>query len=139
MGIFRLLFRLSRKNKFCNDLLRFFFACDIPMEAKIGNDVTFTHRGLGTVIHPKCVIEDHVWIEHHVLLGQRLDNESCAPIIQKNCVIGAYAIILGGVTIGEGSVIGAGAIITHDIPPHSIAYCKQEVVIKENTKPKGKF
>lgn len=30
------------------------------------------------------------------------------PHIEKNCVIGAYAIILGGVTVGEGSIIGAG-------------------------------
>jgi virginiamycin A acetyltransferase len=35
--------------------------------------------------------------------------------------IGARAVILGGVKIGHGAVIGAGAIVTKDIPPHAIA------------------
>ena len=40
--------------------------------------------------------------------------------IEPDCWIGANAIILSNVTIGRGSVIGAGAIVTHDIKPYSI-------------------
>lgn len=46
----------------------------------------------------------------------------CAPIvIEDHVLIGARSIILKGVTIGEGSVIGAGSVVVKDIPAHSIA------------------
>jgi acetyltransferase-like isoleucine patch superfamily enzyme len=35
--------------------------------------------------------------------------------------LGASAIVLGGVSIGEGSVVGAGSVVTQDLPPYSIA------------------
>lgn len=41
--------------------------------------------------------------------------------IEENCFIGESAIILLNVTIGANSIIGAGAVVTHDIPPQSIA------------------
>lgn len=42
-------------------------------------------------------------------------------VIEEDCWIGSHAVILKGVTIGEGSVIGAGAVVTGDIPPYAIA------------------
>lgn len=45
-----------------------------------------------------------------------------APVyIKKGVWVGAYSIILAGVTIGEGSVISTGSVVTQDIPPFSIA------------------
>lgn len=40
--------------------------------------------------------------------------------IGNDVLIGAYAIILPGVTIGHGAVIGAGSVVTHDIPPYAV-------------------
>lgn len=49
-------------------------------------------------------------------------NAKCAPIvIEDHVLIGTRCIILKGVTIGEGSVIGAGSVVVKDIPPHCIA------------------
>lgn len=42
-------------------------------------------------------------------------------IIEEDVWLGASAIVLGGVTVGRGSVVGAGAVVTHDLPPYSIA------------------
>ena len=52
-------------------------------------------------------------------------------VIEDDCWIGMGAVILKGVTIGRGSVIGAGTIVTKDIPPYSIVYSKSQLVIKE--------
>lgn len=41
-------------------------------------------------------------------------------VLERGVWIGARAIILGGVTICEGSIVGAGAIVTHSVPPNSV-------------------
>ncbi len=54
--------------------------------------------------------------------GNPYDLEYAAPIvIQDNCWIAANVVICGGVTIGEGCVIGAGSVVTQDIPPGMLA------------------
>ena len=56
----------------------------------------------------------------------------CAPIvIEDHVLIGARCIILKGVTIGEGSVIGAGSVVVKSIPPHCIAAGNPCRVIKQ--------
>ncbi|MGD2205993.1 MAG: acyltransferase [Anaerolineae bacterium] len=42
-------------------------------------------------------------------------------VVEEDVWLGASAIVLGGVTVGRGSVVGAGAVLTHDLPPYSIA------------------
>ncbi len=42
-------------------------------------------------------------------------------VIEDDVWLGASAIVLGGVTVGQGSVVGAGSVVTHSIPPYSIA------------------
>lgn len=138
-SVFTLLYKLSRKIAFADHVLYILFHCIIPRNCKIGKNVVFNHSGLGTVLHPNTCIGDNCWIEHHVLLGQRNGQSRSAPTIENDCVIGAYAIILGGVIIGEGSVIGAGTIITKDIPAHSIVYNNREMIIRENDKPVGQY
>lgn len=54
--------------------------------------------------------------------------------IEDNVWIGANAIILKGVTIGEGSVIAAGSVVTKSIPPHTLVGGNPAKVIKENVK-----
>jgi galactoside O-acetyltransferase len=51
-------------------------------------------------------------------------------IIEDDCWISANVIIVGGVTIGRGSVIGAGAVVTKNIPPFSVAAGVPAIVIK---------
>ena len=57
--------------------------------------------------------------------------ESAKPItICKNCWLGGSVIVLPGVTIGDGCVIGAGAVVTKDIPDNSLAVGNPAKVIK---------
>ena len=127
--MFSLLFKISRWLPGFNVLLRVIYHCDVPRHTQIiGKGVRFGHNGAGVVIHPNTVIEENVFIQHHVTCGVRFEGDGC-PVIRKNCSIGAYAIILGPVEIGENSVIGAGAIVTHDIPSNTI-YCNKIIDVQ---------
>lgn len=86
---------------------------------------------MGVVIHPLCRIGNNVCIQHHVLLGEK--NGTDAPTICDNVVINPYSIIIGDVTIGENSVIGAGSIVTKDVPANSVYYNQISPVIRSIT------
>lgn len=49
--------------------------------------------------------------------------ETCAPItVGSHVWFGGNCVVLGGVTIGDHAVIGAGSVVTKDIPPYALAY-----------------
>ena len=52
-------------------------------------------------------------------------------VVEDDCWIGSYVTILDGVTIGKGSVIGAGTVVTKDIPKGSIVVDKKEKYIRQ--------
>lgn len=53
--------------------------------------------------------------------GQDFSNKICSSVrINDNVFIGAYSIVLKGVTIGENSIVGAGSVVTKSIPPNEI-------------------
>ena len=54
--------------------------------------------------------------------GSFYNLEQAKPItIKDNCWLASNVVVCGGVTIGEGCVIGAGSVVTRDIPPYSLA------------------
>jgi serine acetyltransferase len=64
-------------------------------------------------------------------MGEECEATSKGDIIIKDDVwIGANAIILSGVTIGQGALIGAGAVVTKDVPPYAIVGGNPAKVIK---------
>jgi len=71
--------------------------------------------GSGCGIGTKFLTHNAMHIKHGTF--------SFGPIkVCENARIGAYSVILPGVTIGRGSIIGTGSIVSEDIPPYSIAY-----------------
>lgn len=59
------------------------------------------------------------------------DQSTHSPVhIERNVWVGQYATILKGVTIGEGAIIAAGAIVTKDVPPYSIAAGNPAKIVK---------
>lgn len=85
--------------------------------------------GSGVAIGPDVIIRD--------CDGHPMNDEIVAPIksvkIGNKVWIGARAMILKGVTIGDGSIVAAGAIVTKDVPANSIAAGAPARVIKHNT------
>jgi acetyltransferase-like isoleucine patch superfamily enzyme len=77
-------------------------------------------------IGARCLIGTHAIIMdndfHRIEPERRLEWPESKPIvIEDNVWLGARVIVLGGVTIGEGSCIGAGSLVIDDIPPRSLA------------------
>jgi len=68
--------------------------------------------------HPTNVIGRHISeLTDKEKVDPRLDQD---VVVESGCWIGANALILKGVTIGRGSVIGAGSVVTKSIPPYSV-------------------
>jgi acetyltransferase-like isoleucine patch superfamily enzyme len=71
-------------------------------------------------------IGDHTFIAHRVVIADSSDaapsptTEAADIEIGPNVWIGAHSALLGGVRIGEGSIVGAGTIVDSDVPPYSI-------------------
>lgn len=66
--------------------------------------------------------------------GEAYDIEYAKPVtIGNDCWLASNVVVCGGVTIGEGCVIGAGSVVTRDIPPHSLAAGNPCRVIREIT------
>jgi maltose O-acetyltransferase len=98
---------------------------------RIGADCQIT-TPLYADLNANITIGNNVAVAHHAVLvttnhrmgsAQRRSGPwNCAPIaIGDGCWIGACVTILPGVTIGRGSVIAAGAVVTEDVPPNTLA------------------
>lgn len=93
------------------------FATDIHPGATIGAGFWLDH-GLGFVAGETCEIGRDVSIWHNVTLGSTLADSGPRrhPRIGDGAVIGAGALILGNITVGAGANIAAGSIVTNDVP-----------------------
>ncbi|HEX2946615.1 MAG TPA: DapH/DapD/GlmU-related protein [Clostridia bacterium] len=110
---------------------------DLSWKTAIGPGFCITH-GWGTVISPLAVIGSNVTVFHGVTIGTKhkiLENgERVAgyPIIKDNVWIGANSVIIGGITIGEGSSIAPMSMIHKDVAPHTIAGGNPQKILKGN-------
>jgi len=106
--------------RWVSQVTRFFTGIEIHPGASIGRRFFIDH-GMGVVIGETAEIGDDVTIYHGVTLGGvSLEKGKRHPTIEDSVVIGAGAKILGAVTIGECSRIGANAVVVNDVPPESV-------------------
>jgi len=92
---------------------------EIHPGAQIGRRVFIDH-GIGVVIGETTVIGDDVLIYQQVTLGGTgKEHGKRHPTIEKGVIVGAGATVLGNITVGEYSKIGAGSVVIDDVPPNS--------------------
>ena len=92
---------------------------DIHPGASIGRRVFIDH-GIGVVIGETAIVGDDVTIYQGVTLGGvSLNKGKRHPTIEDSVVIGGGAKILGDITIGKGSKIGANSVVVKDVPAYS--------------------
>lgn len=107
--------------RFLTGLSQIFTHIDIHPGATIGRRVFIDH-GTGVVIGQTAIIEDDVLIYQGVTLGGvSLTAGKRHPTIKRGVVIGAGAKILGNITIGENSKVGANSVVVRNVPENSTA------------------
>lgn len=122
------------------------FGCNIGDFSFVGPFVEITRN---VIIGKKCIIESHsficdsvvldddVFIGHGVMFTNDLypqvgtQVEYLKTMVGKGVSIGSNATVIGGVTLGEYSVIGAGAVVTRDVEPYSIYAGNPAVKLKQ--------
>ena len=132
------------------------FGCTIGDETKIG---AFVEIGRGVVVGKRCKISMHtsicegITLEDEVFLGpnvtfindrypsattasgeikSRKDWNCETTLVKRRASIGASSTILCGITIGEGALIGAGSVVTRDVPDGVIVAGNPARVIRKN-------
>jgi acetyltransferase-like isoleucine patch superfamily enzyme len=120
------------------------YGCQIGDNTKIG---TFVEIQKGSKIGRNCKISSHtficegVTIEDNVFVGHNVtfindlyprattasgelqtdDDWNCIPtLVKQGASIGSSATLLSGITVGENAIIGAGSMVTKDVPPNTI-------------------
>lgn len=97
------------------------YGIELPYTVQLGRRVVIEHQG-GIVIHGYSQIGDDSIIRQNVTLGLRhLDRLMDAPKLGKRVNVGAGAVILGNVSIGDDANIGANAVVLIDVPPSQTA------------------
>jgi serine O-acetyltransferase len=95
------------------------FDIDIHPAARIGKGVLMDH-GSGIVIGETAVVGDEVSMLHGVTLGgtgKEIGDRH--PKIGAGVLLGAGAIVLGNIRVGEGSKVAAGSVVLEEVPPHA--------------------
>ena len=130
------------------------YGCEIGDDVKIG---TFVEIQKGVKIGNRCKIsshtficegvtlEDEVFVGHHVVFtndryprattvnGQMqtdADWNCISTLVKQGASIGSGAVLLCGITVGENAMIGAGSVVTKDVPPGAIVAGNPARVVK---------
>lgn len=111
---------------------RFLTGIEIHPGAVIGRRLFIDH-GMGVVIGETCEIGDDVTIYQGVTLGGTGHEKGKRhPTIKNNALIATGAKVLGSITIGEYSKVGAGSVVLKDVPPHStVVGIPGRVIVKD--------
>jgi len=136
------------------------YGCEIGDDVKIG---TFVEIQKGAKIGNRCkvsshtficegvTLEDEVFVGHNVTFindrypratngGGQLQTEAdwvCVPtLVKRGASIGSGATLLCGVTVGEAAIIGAGSVVTKDVPPGTVVAGNPARIVK-SLRPKG--
>lgn len=115
--LFRL--RIPILPRLISQFARFLTGIEIHPGARIGRGLFIDH-GMGVVIGETSIIGDNVILYQGVTLGGTGKEQGKRhPTIGNNVVIGTGAKVLGNISIGDNSYVGANAVVIKDVPPNS--------------------
>jgi len=99
---------------------------DLAWQASVGPGVAF-HHPTGVVLGPDVVLGRNCVVQQGVTLGalrergRMADGRLDSPVVGDDVTLGAGSRILGPISVGDGSVVGANAVVLSDVPPGHVA------------------
>ena len=122
------------KNKFTKTLYRkltrLLYSCEYTTNCRFEKNVALSHNGLGCVIWAKSIGEGTTIWQNVTLGAGKGEGENIWPTIGKNCKIYTGAVVIGNITVGDGAVVGANAVVTKDVPPKAVVAGVPAKIIK---------
>lgn len=107
----------------------------VEHHVKMGNNVRIHTQAF---VPEMSILEDGAWIGPNAVitnaaypLSANVKNELKGAIVRKNAKIGANATLLPGITVGENALVGAGAVVTKDVPPNKVVAGNPAKVIND--------
>jgi serine O-acetyltransferase len=121
--------------RWLSGVARFWTGIEIHPGATIGRRFFIDH-GMGVVIGETTVIHDDVTLYQGVTLGGTgKERGKRHPTLEDCVVVGVGATVLGGITIGHGSRVGAGAVVVNAVPPNcTVVGVPGRVVVREGAR-----
>ncbi|HXH95625.1 MAG TPA: acyltransferase [Gaiellaceae bacterium] len=96
----------------------------VPSSVTIEDDVTVIAQStiLGHTYYP---------VHFHRLLGDEAGREGLRTVIRRGAYLGLRSTVLAGVTVGEYAIVGAGSLVTADVPPYTMVVGVPARVVRE--------
>lgn len=115
-------------NIFYKLITEYLIGMKLPSSLKVGKGLCVFH-GIGLIIHESTIIGEFVTLRNSTTIGSK-NNKTGAPILGNNINVGSNCVIIGNIKIGDNVTIGAGTIITKDIPSNCTVVGNPARIIK---------
>jgi serine O-acetyltransferase len=114
-------------------------AIDLPSGLRAGPGLLLVH-GWGIVVNKDAHIGSNVTLFNGVVIGRKdtispSGRETQYPFIGDDVWIGPHAIVIGGIRIGDGAIVGAGSVVTKDVPAHCIVAGNPARILRSDALP----
>ena len=104
---------------------------DLPCTAKIGSGMHLPHCG-NIVVHGDAVIGNDCCLSQGVTIGiSGRGSRRGVPTLGNRVYVGVNAVIVGPITVGDGSLIGANSLVNRDVPPNCTVVGVPSIVVSQ--------
>jgi serine O-acetyltransferase len=94
---------------------RYLFHLEIP--ARFFYNGLYLIHPYNVIIHPDTMMGSNITVYHNVTMAVKKNGKNKgAPVVGDNVIVYPHSVILGNVTIGRNSIVGAGSVVIHDVP-----------------------
>ena len=108
---------------------------ELPAGTEVGAALA-VHHGHALVVNPRTCIGSYCVLRQSTTIGAKLlanGMEGPSPVLGDRVDVGANVVILGGITIGDDSTIGAGSVVVHDVPAGAVVVGNPARIVKIRT------